>query len=102
MLPKVVLYSRPGCHLCDEARDVVLAERAADAFDLEEIDIETDDALLRDYGIAHPGGHDRWRRGVRVHRRCQAHSPISFEPETQHRGPTIACDLVNETRPELG
>ena len=42
--PKVVLYSRPGCHLCDEAREVVLAERSTTPFDLEEIDIETDDA----------------------------------------------------------
>ena len=30
-LPDLILYSRPGCHLCDEARDLVtglLAERA--------------------------------------------------------------------------
>ena len=52
--PKVVLYSRPGCHLCDEAREVVLAERSTTPFDLEEIDIETDDALLLDYGMRIP------------------------------------------------
>ena len=46
----VVLYSRPGCHLCDEARAVLLAERERTLFDLDEIDIESSDELLRDYG----------------------------------------------------
>jgi hypothetical protein len=43
----VRLYGRPGCHLCDEARAVLLRLRAKRPFALEEIDIETDDALLR-------------------------------------------------------
>ena len=50
----VVLYSRPGCHLCDEARAVLEAERARTPFDLEELDIETDDALVKEYGIRIP------------------------------------------------
>lgn len=32
-LPDLVLYTRPGCHLCDDARDIataLLAERATD------------------------------------------------------------------------
>jgi glutaredoxin len=37
----LVLYSRPGCHLCDDARDVI--ERVGAPF--TEIDITTDDAL---------------------------------------------------------
>ena len=41
----VVLYSRPGCHLCEEARDMLV--RAGAAF--EERDIESDDALFRRY-----------------------------------------------------
>jgi len=41
----VVLYSRPGCHLCEEARDMLV--RAGAAFD--ERDIESDDALFRRY-----------------------------------------------------
>ena len=46
----MTLYTRPGCHLCDEARDEILAMRAAGAeFELEEIDIETDDELHRAY-----------------------------------------------------
>jgi len=50
----VVLYSRPGCHLCDEARAVLEAERARTPFDLEEIDIETDDELVKEFGIRIP------------------------------------------------
>jgi glutaredoxin len=47
---RVVLYSRPGCHLCDEAR-ALLADIAAEAPDLviEEVDIDADDELLRRY-----------------------------------------------------
>ena len=50
----VVLFARPGCHLCDEARLVIEAARAEVAFVFEEVDIETDDALVRDYGLRIP------------------------------------------------
>ena len=43
------LYGRPGCHLCDEARAVLERIRVERPFRLEEIDIESDDALLRRY-----------------------------------------------------
>jgi glutaredoxin len=51
---RVVLYSRPGCHLCDAARDVVLAVRERHPFQFEEVDIEGSDDLVRDYGIRIP------------------------------------------------
>jgi glutaredoxin len=41
----LLLYSRPGCHLCDDARDVI--ERVGAPF--TEIDITTDDALHAAY-----------------------------------------------------
>ena len=41
----LVLYSRPGCHLCDDARDAL--QRIGHPF--EEVDIDGDDALLRRY-----------------------------------------------------
>ena len=48
--PTVRLYARPDCHLCDEAREGLEAMRAEGAeFELEEIDIDSDDALLRRY-----------------------------------------------------
>jgi len=45
----VTLYTRPGCHLCDDARAAIerVGERAA--FRLVEIDIESEDALHRAY-----------------------------------------------------
>jgi len=46
-LPLVRLYSRPDCHLCDEARaglESLLAH--GHEFRLEEVDIESDDRLL--------------------------------------------------------
>ena len=45
----VTLYTRPGCHLCDDARAKLLALRQRTSFTLEEIDIEQDDALHRAY-----------------------------------------------------
>jgi len=52
-LPDLILYSRPGCHLCDEARDAVqgiLEDRAARSQPLarlREVDITTDPQLER-------------------------------------------------------
>jgi glutaredoxin len=43
----VTVYSRPGCHLCDDALAVIARVRGELPFDLEVIDIEADDALLR-------------------------------------------------------
>ena len=45
----VTLYGRPGCHLCDDARAVIERVRATHPFTLREIDIESDDALLKRY-----------------------------------------------------
>ena len=42
----VVLYSRPDCHLCDEARSAILSLRDQGlSFELREIDIDGDDEL---------------------------------------------------------
>jgi len=51
---RVVLYSRAGCHLCDTARDVLLAERSRSPFELVEVDVAGDDLLEREYGIRIP------------------------------------------------
>jgi glutaredoxin len=45
----VTLYGRPGCHLCDEARAVLLRLSAETPFALDEIDIETDPVLHARY-----------------------------------------------------
>jgi glutaredoxin len=45
----VTLYSRPGCHLCEEARAVLEKVRARAPFDVDEINIEADDVLHARY-----------------------------------------------------
>jgi hypothetical protein len=48
-MTRVVLYGREGCCLCDEARGVLIRARERHVFQLEERDIECDEALLRAY-----------------------------------------------------
>jgi glutaredoxin len=45
----VTLYSRPGCHLCEEARATLDRLRATTPFAVDEIDIEGDDVLHARY-----------------------------------------------------
>ena len=45
----VIIYTRPGCHLCDEAKTTISSAGCSDQFVLEEINIETDEALLDKY-----------------------------------------------------
>ena len=47
--PTLTLYSRPGCHLCDDARVALERVRARAPFTLREVNIETDDSLHRRY-----------------------------------------------------
>ena len=50
----VVLYSRPGCGLCDRAREVLEVQRARTPFELTEIDVTGDDQLELEFGIRIP------------------------------------------------
>jgi glutaredoxin len=44
----VTVYSRPECHLCAEAVEVLVAmHREGYRFDLHEVDIESEELLLR-------------------------------------------------------
>jgi glutaredoxin len=45
----VVLYTRTGCCLCDDARAILERVRREHPFTLQERDIDSDDALLREY-----------------------------------------------------
>ena len=45
----VTLYSRPGCHLCDEARTILERQAERAAFEVDEINIEADDTLHARY-----------------------------------------------------
>jgi glutaredoxin len=40
--PHVTLYTKPGCHLCEEAKQEMLAARIPDEYTFEEVNIEED------------------------------------------------------------
>jgi glutaredoxin len=50
----ITVYTRAGCHLCQEAERVVRAEQAAAWFRLELVDIDRDPELARRYGVRVP------------------------------------------------
>ena len=50
----VTIYTRPGCHLCEEAKASVLASGCAGEFSLEEVNIDNDPALRERYGYDIP------------------------------------------------
>jgi glutaredoxin len=45
----LTLYGKPGCHLCDEAREVVRAASAGRGIELVEVDITLDPVIERDF-----------------------------------------------------
>ncbi len=46
----VTVYSKPSCHLCEEALRILQQIQKQHRFELEEINIEADPALLAEYG----------------------------------------------------
>jgi hypothetical protein len=66
-VPRVTVYMRPGCHLCEVAREVVVqvCDELGETF--VEINIDTDGALLAAYSDEIPvtlvdgRRHDFWR-----------------------------------------
>jgi hypothetical protein len=46
----MTLLIRPGCHLCEWAREALARVRAATGASWVEVDVETDPELERDYG----------------------------------------------------
>jgi glutaredoxin len=48
-LPKVVFYTKAGCHLCEEARDMLDDIAAQAAYELTEIDIRSDPEIFERY-----------------------------------------------------
>jgi hypothetical protein len=67
MTARVTLYSKPGCHLCDDARAVVEKVCAELGESFDELSILDDPALLERYGEEIPvtlvdgRQHDFWR-----------------------------------------
>jgi glutaredoxin len=51
---RVILYTRAGCHLCEEAERVLRAEQEDAGFALVLVDIDRDPELARRYGVRVP------------------------------------------------
>ncbi len=64
---RVRLYGKPGCHLCDDAREVIARVCADLGTSYDEVDITTDPELQRRFGeqipVTYVDGtqHDFWR-----------------------------------------
>ena len=50
----VIVYTRPGCHLCDEAKETINEARAEADFTVEEVNIDEDPKLAELYGYDIP------------------------------------------------
>jgi glutaredoxin len=76
---RVTLYSRPGCHLCDDARAVIERVCADLGEAYVEVSIDSDPALRERYGEEIPvtlvdgQQHDFWRVDERRLRTALAH-----------------------------
>lgn len=64
---RVRLLTKPGCHLCDDARNVVAAVCAELDVGFDDVDISGDEQLMQRYGEQIPvtfvdgAQHDFWR-----------------------------------------
>jgi glutaredoxin len=50
----VTIYTRPGCHLCEEAKTAIRASNCDADFTLKEINVDEDPALRERYGYDVP------------------------------------------------
>ena len=75
------MYTRQGCHLCEDAWDILQTAQKKYAFRLQQIDVDTDAALAEQYGLLVPvvtvDGEVRFRgkvNAVLLHRLLRARS----------------------------
>jgi glutaredoxin len=47
---RITLFTRPGCHLCEYAREAVARVHATTGVGWTEVNVESDPELERDYG----------------------------------------------------
>jgi len=50
----IILYTKEGCHLCEEMKQEMLKARCSDLYTLVEVDIENDPGLLSRYRFEIP------------------------------------------------
>ena len=46
---KLTIYSKPGCHLCEEAKEVMRGADCSDLYTFAEVNIESDPELFARY-----------------------------------------------------
>ncbi len=67
---KVTLYTRPGCDLCEEMKEVMRSSGCAELYALEEVDIESEPELFARYQFEIPvlfiNGVEAFRHSVRA------------------------------------
>lgn len=51
---RLVLYSKPGCHLCEEMKAEMSRAAVSDLYTLDEVNIESDAALMERYRFEIP------------------------------------------------
>lgn len=82
-MTRLTIYSRPGCHLCEEMKALVSSVGTTPRFSLEEVDISSDEDLERRYGLEIPvlmvNGRKvaKYRIGEAALRRILSDTPIS-------------------------
>jgi glutaredoxin len=54
VVSKVTIYTRPGCHLCEEAKSAIYSSGCGEEFVLEEVNIDDDPLLRERYGYDIP------------------------------------------------
>ena len=66
-MPEVILYTRAGCHLCDEVKAVLARARRKTDFTLREVDIDSDPALVAEYNDQVPVVAINGRKAFKYH-----------------------------------
>jgi glutaredoxin len=82
-MTRLTLYTRPGCHLCEDAKAALARVEAATGEGFTEVNIEGEDALEEEYGFRIPvllldgKEHGYWRvEEDRLLRDLQLSSPL--------------------------
>lgn len=54
MAQTLILYTTVGCHLCEQARDLLWPHLSVTGWQLQEVDIADSDVLIERYGVRIP------------------------------------------------
>ena len=96
---RFILYTRQGCHLCEEAATLAQARRRF-RFPIETIDVDTDPALRQQYGLEVPvvtvNGQLRFRGRVNpvLLERLLARRPVRNNADWHGMAPLVPPILI--------